>query len=279
MTVDCQWIERNLEGLFCGTIPDENDRLARKHIEGCPHCRQEVTALNAIDPLLRKHFRQQMAMAYAPKRLRLSVVYAGASAALVAALLLPLMLRAPQPSTTFPVATSVPQSPVPSQAEVPSTVKSEAPADTIRTKPAPPAAPALATSKATPAPADNALDFLVTDPAGYSRNLEYYRGHVLLIGVWSTDQPSSPAALEHLYKIFGPNTKFRLIGVTNEREAKPRNTTFPVVYNQGSKLFGAQPGEFVLIDAAGNIRERGSLTQNSGSLEKSIRAALSSDIH
>ena len=114
----------------------------------------------------------------------------------------------------------------------------------------------------------------MTDPAGYSRTLADYRGYTLLIGVWSSNQPNSAANLERLYKTFGSNPKLRLIGVTNERQAKPANTTFPVLYNQGSRLLDAKEGDFVLVNSTGSILLRGSLKEDSGSLEKSLRAAL-----
>lgn len=272
MTVDCQWIEKNLEALFCGSLAEEDERLARKHIETCPHCREEVVALNAIDPLIKRHFLHEMAVARAPRRVRASFVYGGAAAALLFALMFAALLRTPQPNTPVPVVASQPQTPATAPTEPSESIaKIEMNADGGRTKPQPGTAPADTTSKGVSPVGADSPDFLVIDPAGYSRNLDYYRGHVLLIGVWSTDQPASSAALQRLYKTFGANTKLRLIGVTNERQAKAPKTTFPVVYNQGSKLFGAQPGEFVLIDEGGNLKLRGSLVSDFDALVKALR--------
>ena len=134
----------------------------------------------------------------------------------------------------------------------------------------PPTQSAPAANAASPRDA-NVPDFLVTDPAGYSRRLEDYRGHLLLIGVWSGDQPKAAASLERLYKAFASNPNLRLIGVSNERLAKPVNTTFPVVYNQGSRLLDAKPGEFVLLDESGAVRLRGSLTGDLGNLRALLK--------
>jgi hypothetical protein len=117
----------------------------------------------------------------------------------------------------------------------------------------------------------NSPDFLVTDPAGYSHNIEEYRGRVVVVGVWSHDQAESIANLERLYRANATNEKLRLIGVSNQHEPKPANTTFPIFYNQGSKLFGAKPGEFVLLDESGTAELRGSLVKDFDNLAKALR--------
>jgi hypothetical protein len=118
----------------------------------------------------------------------------------------------------------------------------------------------------------SAPEFLLTDPAGYSHSLEDYRGHVVVIGVWRHDQRESIANLEELYKTFGTNSKIRFVGVPNDRRSKADNTTFPVLYNQGSKLFGAKAGEFVLLDENGSVESRGSLVKDFDSLTKTLRS-------
>ena len=92
-----------------------------------------------------------------------------------------------------------------------------------------------------------------------------------MIGLWRPDQAGPASNLDRLYKAFGSNPKFRFLGVTNERNAKPNNLTFPVVYNQGSKLFGAQPGDFVLLDESGSIELRGSLVKDFENLRKTLQ--------
>ena len=105
----------------------------------------------------------------------------------------------------------------------------------------------------------------------YAVDLDDYRGHVVVIGVWAAGLSEPTANLDRLYKAFGPNPKFRFLGVSNQRSAKPANTTFPAVYNQGSKLFGALPGEFVLLDENGSIERRGSLVKDFNSLQKELQ--------
>ena len=63
MTVDCKWVEKNLEALFCDRLNPEQDQLARRHIDSCVSCRNEVQALNAIDPLIKNHFRRELEIA------------------------------------------------------------------------------------------------------------------------------------------------------------------------------------------------------------------------
>src|SRR5437879_5591521 len=60
MTVDCQWIQRNLEALFCGTLSPEENRIAQEHVEGCGSCNKEIAALSAIDPLVKRYFQNEL---------------------------------------------------------------------------------------------------------------------------------------------------------------------------------------------------------------------------
>jgi hypothetical protein len=118
----------------------------------------------------------------------------------------------------------------------------------------------------------NSPDFVVTDAAGYEHTLQDYRGHVVVIAMWSARQLETASNFERLYKAYGTNPKFRFLGVTNERQKKPTNLTFPVVYNQGSKLFGAQPGEFVVVDPMGSVQLRGLLVKDFDALRKALQA-------
>jgi hypothetical protein len=171
-----------------------------------------------------------------------------------------------QPGTTTETATSV--SPTPTQAPI----KIDEPAEIERAKPTPESSPvpdrrpenaSIVTS--------NSLDLLVTDPAGYSHNLSEYRGHVVVIGVWNADQPDSISNFERLYKANADNSKIRFLGVATRRQRKPANTTFPIFYNEGSKLFGAQSGEFVVLNENSTILSRGSLVKDFDRLAKSLR--------
>src|SRR5204863_7791393 len=142
-----------------------------------------------------------------------------------------------------------------SSPEVAPIVKSTEGADVERAKPVESAQPdRTSIPRGVQGPENNGPDFLVTDPAGYQRTLADYRGHLLVMGVVNAGQPDVASNLESLYKTFGPNPKLRFIGISSDRQARVANTTFPVAYNQGSKLLGAQPGEFVLLDEAGMIQ-------------------------
>jgi hypothetical protein len=272
MTVDCQWIEKNLEALFCGGMSETDGRAARMHIENCESCRQEVRALNAIDPLIQNHFRRELEAARGSRVIHRGRVLGLSAAAAVMAFSLVLLIRiqsnpivapAGAPSNNIPTASvDTPAAPKPDDAAEVSRMKPsvEASASPDRRSPAPPAIP------------PNAPDFLVTDPAGYSHTLDAYRGRLVLIGVWSSGQTESIVAVERLYKMYAANPKVRFIGVSNERQTRPANTTFPVLYNQGSRLFGARPGEFVLLDENGAVQLRGSLGKDLEALGRALPA-------
>jgi hypothetical protein len=276
-SINCQWLENNLEALYCDRLDPEQVRLARTHIESCVSCSREVQALNAIDPLVKNHFQSELQVARQRRTLRAGRVF-GLSAATLAlvAVLLFVVLGTPQtevqkvqpspsiaPSEVAPVA----QNGVTPQVKTPDET-----APAARTKPLdqPKIAPDR-TPPARPATSENAPEFVVTDLAGYAHKLEDYRGHVVLVAVWSGASQEAISNLEALYKTYGGNVKFRFVGVSNARVAKPSNVTFPVFYNQGSKVFGARSGEFVLLDQNGGVLLRGSLTKDIESLREALR--------
>jgi len=273
MNVNCQWIETNLEALFCDTLTEEENRLARAHIETCPSCLQEAQALNAIDPLIKTYFHRELEIARRPRFLHKGRVFGiGAAAGLAIVVLLLLMVRTPQPTPLLPSVAFTPTAdPVPS-ANTPSPIKENESEEVQRAKPSPGTSTAADTR---PRPVSvigpNAPEFLVTDPAGYSHTLDEYRGHVVVIGVWNRKQTDSIANIERLYKAHADNPKLRFLGVSADGQAKPPNTTFPVVYNEGSKILGAKPGEFVLVDENGVVELRGSLVREFDSLTQALR--------
>src|SRR6185369_2063734 len=173
-----------------------------------------------------------------------------------------------------PSSGTVANAPVPQTEPTTPAIKQNEQSTPQLSKPNPePATPADRLPVVPPVPvASSAPEFLLTDPAGYSHSLEDYRGHVVVIGVWRHDQRESIANLEQLYKTFATNSKIRFVGVPSDRQSKADNTTFPVLYNQGSKLFGAKPGEFVLLDENGNVETRGSLVKDIDSLTKALRS-------
>jgi hypothetical protein len=272
MSVDCQWVEKNLEALFCDRLSDQESRSVRAHMDSCLSCRKEAQALNAIDPLIKSHFRRQLEIARRPRVIHKGRVFGfGSAAAAVAVVLTLLVVRAPHTSPVVPSVAVLPDTTPVASAETPAPIKNDATEEPKRAKPSTePGAPADRLP-AFPAVSSNAPDFLVTDPAGYSHTLDEYRGRVVVIGVWGHDQAESVANLERLYKAHAANSRLRFLGVTNERQTTVVNLTFPVVYNQGSKLFGAQPGDFVLLDENGAVALRGSLVKDFESLTKALR--------
>jgi len=287
--MDCQWVDKNLEAIFSDALAAEESRQARAHIQSCEHCRKEVQALIAIDPVIKKYFQAQLSRALraggAPAVSRRGRPAWGVRVAAVAivAIVLVVLLRTPQVNNgPQPVSVQSQAAPIPS-ADAPSIVKDDAAVENERTKPstsgrggrdsqragAPGEGPVSTSSVS--APDANPPAFLVTDPAGYSRSLQDYRGFNVLIGVWSPDQVESVSNLERLYKAFGTNPKFRLIGVSNQRAPKPANTTFPIFFNQGSRLLDTKSGEFVLLNEAGGVRLRGLLAGDFETLSKILR--------
>ena len=278
--MDCRWVENHLEAIFCDTLAEEETRLAREHIENCAACRSEVQSLMAIDPLIKKYFHAQVARAVragdAPARgIWRSRWSLQAAAVAVVAVVLILLFRIPQPNdvqTTVSVQTAA----APASVDGPSIDKKDSAEPNERAKPS---ADRLAETEVSgrstvlsPTPdTTNAPTFLVSDPAGYSHSIQDYRGFKTFIGVWSPEQPRSIAALERLYKTFGSNPALRFIGVSPQRSSKPPNTTFPVFSNQGSRLMGAKPGEFVLLNEVGSVTLRGLLAEDFETLSKALR--------
>jgi hypothetical protein len=278
MTVDCQWIEKHLEALFSEELAEQESRAARAHIENCEVCKAEIQQLNAIDPVIKTYFRREMEIARLPRVIHKGRVFglSTAAAAVAVVLLLMIVMRTPQPATVVssPSSGTVANAPAPQTEPPTSAIKQNEQSTPQLSKPNPepaaradrlPVVPPVAVSSSAP-------EFLLTDPAGYSHSLEDYRGHVVVIGVWRHDQRESIANLEQLYKTFATNSKIRFVGVPNDRQSKADNTTFPVLYNQGSKLFGAKAGEFVLLDENGSVESRGSLVKDFDSLTKTLRS-------
>ena len=273
MTVDCQWIENNLEALSCDSMDAEKSGLARKHIESCGSCRKEVEALNAIDPLIKQHFQRQFEIARQPRQSRAvqkgRILGLSAAAVAIAAVLLFVVLPGPQPIPLAPVQPQI--APVASGETPAAPVKSNGTGEVDRTKPAPaPNKPIDSQPPAQTVVTENAPDFLVIDAAGYSHTLDDYRGHVAVIALLNQKQGEATTNFDNLYRTYGANPKFRFLGVSGSHAAKPANTTFPVVYNQGSKLFGARPGQFLLIDEIGRNKLRGDLVTDFESLRKAL---------
>jgi hypothetical protein len=274
--VDCQWIEKHLEAYFSDALAAADTRLFKSHLESCATCSENVRGLQSIDPLVKKLFRQNLAIAQTGQRRRSPVVLGG-FAAVAAAIIIIVVMRFPTatPVTPAPAAppavasTNIPPTPV--TPKVPDGQKVERAKPDWATAEAPKVPPSV---PAKVGPDGKAPAFIVMDPAGYSRTLKDYRNYVLIVGVWSADQPQTASSLERIYQTFGPNTKLRILGVANDRRPAPGYSTFPTAFNQGSALLGATSSEYVIVDPSGTVRKRGSLLQDSTSLIKSIRTTL-----
>jgi hypothetical protein len=277
-SINCHWIENHLEAFYCDKLDQEQARLARAHIETCESCSREVLALNAIDPLVKQHFRREMHTAQQPRTVHAGRVFglSAATLALVAGLLL-VVLGTPQTQIRHVDPPAVAQNEVAPAVQndvTPPTKTPDESASVTRTKPVnQPTVTSDRTPVGRPATSGDAPEFLVSDLAGYAHKLEDYRGHFALVAVWSGASQEAMSNLESLYKTYGGNVKFRFIGVSNAHVAKPVNATFPVFYNQGSKLFGARSGEFVLLDENGGIMLRGSLVKDIDSLRETLRGS------
>jgi hypothetical protein len=271
MTVDCQWIEKNLEAVQSDRLNPEEIRLAKAHIERCASCKSELQALNAVDPIIKSYFQRELQIARRPRAIHKGRVLGFSGAAAVAVIVLLLVVaRNSQTSvqTTLETPSAVPE--IAAAPEPSKPVKVEDATQDARSKPTPDPSPAP-DRRAPAAVTNRAPDFLVSDPAGYSHTLDEYRGRVVLLGVWAREQADVIANIERLYKAYGANAKIRFLGVTSERKAKPANTTFPVLYNEGSKLLGVNPGEFVLLNESGAVELRGSLVRDFEPLSKALR--------
>src|SRR2546422_6358672 len=252
--------------MFGDTLSPEQNRNARTHIENCDSCGKEVAALKAIDPLVKTYFQSELNRALkvrgaTGRRLRVSRVLGVGSAALIAAsVLLVFTLRTPQQPPSIADSSSLQEATASQPSEAIPVVKSTDAPTVERAKPdANPPARDPEIPSVTALTGKDAPQFLVTDPAGYSRTLNDYRGHVLVIAVLNGRQTQPVSNFERLYRAFGSNSKFRFVAVSTDRQPRPPESTFPLTYNQGSTLFGAAPGEFVLLDEAGFGQARGSL--------------------
>ena len=278
MKVDCQWFGTKSEAYFCETLGDEDLRLAAEHLNTCLTCRREVQALNDIDPIVRQLFDHRMAKAEAAARapgrsvgFRLGL--AGAALAMTAALAFVILTRQPSPQTALKSPSNASDSDA--SASVAENTKSENLTPIDRSKPdAPIAKPPDSIRSSEPAIPDNAPEFLVNTPEGYSTTLQDYKGRVLVMGVWSSDQTEAVQNLQKLYQAFGTRRDVRILGASTRNQDRPAGTTFPIVFNNGSRLLETRTSNFVIVDKEGNVQMRDSLVGDSNVLVTKVRARL-----
>lgn len=269
---ECAWLNARMEAFFSLDLPDEERRRAERHMDACDACRSEVAALRAIDPLMREliEFRTARAVRPAPRRVHMSRVFASA-AALAAAAAIVLALWSPRtPVTPNSVATAPPAATIEKTPLAPDSPENDL------GKPQPPAigpAPSATAGEPGDSRRADAPAFVVADVAGYERTLADYRGETLLVGVLSARQPQAGENLERINRALG--TRVRLVAVSNVRPAQgPKNATFQILYNRGSKLLGAQESEYLLVNSTGDIVDRGSLLGDSSAILRTLRGEL-----
>jgi hypothetical protein len=274
MNLDCRWFDNKLEPFLNESLPADEHRAAHVHLANCGACRQTVEGLRSIDPLIKRVFQQDLATARLPRRRR-SAAVVGVFATATVSLVLLIVLLTPQRFSEVRPAQNGPQSAAINPLDSPAVPKMDENAAADRAKPenavdrsAAPAQPSNPPSQR------SAPDFLITDPAGYSRSLADYRGSVLLFGVFGPDQPQVVANLQRVYETFGKNTRLRIVGVTSQHVAKPAGATFTMAYNEGSALLGASPSQFIIVDDAGKVRYRGSLQESEAAVLAAVRTAL-----
>jgi hypothetical protein len=275
MKIDCKWVSDNIEAISCETLQPEHARLADAHLATCANCRSEIDGLKEVDILVRKYMRHQLAVAQAPARRRIAWGYIGTAAAVAAALVLAVGLRLPGEQTNVAPMSDQVQI-MPSPPGVPVIDKDDGIPETQRAKPEDVETATDAAGGRSTATTDGSFgpEFLITDPAGYSRTLQDYAGLVLFIGVWEPGMTEAIANIERVYRSFGSNAKLRIIGISAPRQNRPPSTTFPHFYNQNSRLLNTAPGQFTLLDHMGTVRLRGSLLNPSDDLMKVLADAL-----
>jgi hypothetical protein len=155
------------------------------------------------------------------------------------------------------------------------TTKTEDSTPIVRAKPdAPVTRPAELKPGLEPVIPENAPELLVSSPEGYSTNLPEYKGRVLLLGVWSSDQPKAVQNLQKLYQAFGTRRDVRILGASTRRLDRPAGTTFPMVFNNGSRLLDTRPSNFVIVDKEGNVQMRDSLVGDPATLVSKVKTKL-----
>jgi hypothetical protein len=267
-------MDSRFEAYCCDRLDDSEWRLAESHLKDCSQCREELAGLNAVDPLVKDVFRHRLSVARSPRapQLRLRVFPVAATALAIIAVVTGLVFIRPTVNAPElpPVAIQAPVAPTESVEPKPAEVEP----DVARAKPDEirPAVPPSVIPP--PGRLTNGEPFAVIDAAGYVRHLEDFRGYVLVVGVWSDDQPQAAQNLDQVYRTFASNANFRLLGVANGPQNVVPGATFPIVYNYDSRLLGAKESEFVVIDAKGTERLRGSLLTDTSNLLQGVRSAL-----
>jgi len=274
MKIDCRWFSTNLEAFFCESLGTEDFKLASEHLQTCLSCRKEFQALHETDPLVKQVLAYRMtkarAAAFAPRRsMGFQLGLATAAVALLAVLGIVIFNQTERPKGS--ANQSAAQSPDPSKDED----KGEPSLSIDRTKPDAPD-PRLQPVKPPPEPAisDNAPEFQVITPEGYSKSLQDYRNRILLFGVWSADRPETSQNLQRLYQAFGTRRDLQILGISSRGQDRPAGMTFPMVFNNGSRLLETRVASYAIVDKDGRVQWSDTLVGDSNVLISKVRAKL-----
>jgi len=281
MKVDCQWFSTNLEAFFSDSLDAQQFQLASEHLKTCLSCRSEVQALRDMDPVVKQLLKYRMtkalAASHAPKRsAAFQLGLAGAALAIVGVLGFVVFLGGTGGfGGLLPASQTTLQSEGSPNSMTSNDVKVDDEIPALRAKPDAPDPNSPGVKPGPEPPVTNISPaFLVTDPAGYSTSLEDYRGRVLFIGVWSEEQPEAAHNIQKLYQAFGNRKEVRILGVTSRNQERPAGMTFPMVFNNGSRLLDTHSADFAVVDKEGNVQMRGSLVVDPNVLIPKIRAKL-----
>jgi hypothetical protein len=258
--MNCQWIDSRLEALFTDNLSREELEQCQAHLASCDECRRQVESLKNVDGLVRRVFLERTVVARQAAghntRTRVLKMSLAAASLAAAAVVLSIGLVFFQETPAPPVAVQQPP-------DVPRLERNvDKKDDQTEIKLLRPGDGEPAKTAAEPhldAATEGGPDFAITDAAGYTENLDSYRGRVFLFAVVSPDQKAAVANLQQIYDTFGPNPGIRIRGVAHRRDDKFEGVTFPVYFNQGSKLLGIGDGEFLLLDKDGNKQLDGTL--------------------
>jgi hypothetical protein len=267
MTTNCEWCQSKLEAYFAEDLGRQDLELFQAHLAACEGCSREVKELRDIDPMMQQVLHRRLAQARAAgqwnTRPRVwKVALAGSGIALAAVLglgMLALRQEAPKAITAGNTPPAIEPAPAPvidnpkekTNQPAPRLLKPEE-------GPTPPPAPQPELDRR---PADGP-DFAILDVSGEAYTLDSYKGRVLLFGVVSSDQKEATSNLQELHQDFGSNPNVRILGVANRREDKFEGATFPLRFNNASKLMSVQNGQFAIVDSMGNLKVKGSLANS-----------------
>src|SRR5262249_24731385 len=190
MKADCRWVHARLEDYFTEKLDPQQRRLLSEHLESCESCTQEVESLRNVDAVVRQLFRHRMSVAQSPKpvRRRILAPLALAGAGIAVAAMLIIGLWRPQEVPAPPVAVAPAHAPIKEASSIPSPKEEiKAPNQTEPGTKPDASAPSTARNPADPPVKPGAPAFAVTDAAGYSKDLDDYRGSVLVFGLWSAN--------------------------------------------------------------------------------------------